>query len=356
MGASRTRNVWAAGGLALVLAGFAGCSTLGYYLQAMDGQMELSRKARPIPQVLSDERTSAELKLKLEQVQQIREFASRALALPDNDSYRRYADLRRPYVVWNVFATEEFSLVPEQWCFPIAGCVGYRGYFSQASAEKFAAGLRRRDLDVYVGGVLAYSTLGWMDDPVLNTFIQYPDTEIARLIFHELAHQVAYLPGDTTFNESFATAVELEGVRRWLDGHATPDQRAAFEASQTRRLEFVELIARCRERLRAVYQTGADPPAKRAAKARAFAELRTEYSKLKQTWGGFSGYDWWFNQPLNNAQLASVALYTQLVPGFQKLLAGSGGDLPTFFDAVRKLTQVPEGERQAALGSVTGDW
>jgi predicted aminopeptidase len=349
MAALCIRKFWA-GGVALVVAGFAGCSTLGYYLQAMDGQMELSRKARPIPQVLSDERTPAELKVKLEQVQQIREFASRTLALPDNDSYRRYADLRRPYVVWNVFATGEFSLDPKQWCFPIAGCVGYRGYFSQASAERFAAGLRRERLDVFVSGVPAYSTLGWMDDPVLNTFIRYPDTEIARLIFHELAHQVAYLPGDTTFNESFASTVELEGVRRWLEAQGTPEQRAAFDEAQMRRHEFVQLIARCRERLRAIYQAAGDPQEMRAAKTRTFEELRSEYGMLKQAWGGFAGYDWWFDQPLNNAQLASVALYTQLVPAFEKLLAQSGGDLATFYDAVKELAGQPEEERHAALG------
>jgi predicted aminopeptidase len=205
---------------------------------------------------------------------------------------------------------------------------------------------------VFVSGVPAYSTLGWMDDAVLNTFIRYPDTEIARLIFHELAHQVAYLPGDSTFNESFATTVELEGVRRWLDAHAAPEQRAAFDEAQIRRHEFVQLIARCRERLGAIYQAGGDPQAMRAAKARTFQELRSEYRDLKQAWGGFAGYDWWFDQPLNNAQLASVALYTQLVPAFEKLLAESGGELPTFYDAVKKLAQQSEEERRAVLG----DW
>src|SRR5262245_13007319 len=278
----------------LGLAAIAGCSTLGYYLQAFNGQMELTRKARPIPQVLDDEHTPTDLKVRLEHVQEIRSFASQELALPDNGSYRRYADLKRPYVVWNIFTTEEFSVVPKQWCFPIAGCVGYRGYFAQDAAETFAAQERKAGLDVYVGGVPAYSTLGWMDDPVLNTFIRYPDTEIARLVFHELAHQLVYVPGDSTFNESFATTVELEGVKRWLAVHGTPEQMAAFEAGQVRRREFAELVVRYRDKLAALYASGIGAPAMRDAKARTFQEMRQDYHALRERWGGFAGYDWWF--------------------------------------------------------------
>ena len=335
--------------MALGLAAFAGCSTLGYYLQAFNGQMELTRKARPIPKVLEDEHTPADLKVRLEHVQEIRTFASHELALPDNGSYRRYADLKRPYVVWNVFATEEFSVVPKQWCFPIAGCVGYRGYFAEDAAEAFAAQERKAGLDVYVGGVPAYSTLGWMDDPVLNTFIRYPDTEIARLVFHELAHQLVYVPGDSTFNESFATTVELEGVKRWLALHGTPEQLAEFQAGQVRRRDFAELVTRYRDELQALYSSGIDAQAMRSAKARTFEEMRQDYRAPRERWGGFAGYDWWFDQPLNNAQIASVAMYTQLVPGFQKLLAESGGDLPRFYQAVKALAKKPQKERLAVL-------
>lgn len=335
--------------LLLALAAFAGCSTLGYYFQAMNGQMELTRKARPIPQVLDDEHTPAELKVRLARVQEIRTFASQELALPDNSSYRRYADLQRPYVVWNVFATEEFSVAPKQWCFPIAGCVGYRGYFSQEAAEAFAAQLREKGGDVYVGGVPAYSTLGWMDDPVLSTFIRYPDTEIARLIFHELAHQVVYLPGDSTFNESFATAVELEGVKRWLAARGTPEQFADFQAAQVRKRDFAALVTRYRDKLALLYAGGIDPPAMRRAKADTLEQMRADYRTLREQWGGFAGYDWWFEQPLNNAQIASVAMYTQLVPGFQKILAESGGDLPRFYAEVKQLAKAPEQQRLAAL-------
>ena len=335
--------------LALPAAG-AGCGTLGYYWQAFGGQMELMRRARPIPEVIADPATAGDLKLRLERVREIRDFATRALALPDNGSYRRYADLKRHFVVWNVFATPEFSVQPREWCFPVAGCVGYRGYFSEADAEAFALGLRADRLDVYVAGVPAYSTLGWLDDPVLNTFVGYPETELARLIFHELSHQVAYAKGDTTFNESFAVAVETEGVKRWIDAKGSPEQRAAFDAAQQRRGDFAALVQRHRDHLAQLYASGLAPERMRAEKAAALEAMRADYDALKRQWGGFAGLDWWFEQPLNNAQLASIAIYTQLVPGFQRLLAGSGGDLPRFYVEVKALARLPERERHAALG------
>jgi predicted aminopeptidase len=340
--------------LALPAAG-SGCGTLGYYWQAFGGQMELVRKARPIPEVIADPATAGDLKLRLERVREIRDFASRALALPDNGSYRQYADLKRHFVVWNVFATPEFSVQPKEWCFPVAGCVSYRGYFAQADADAFAAGVRRDGMDVYVAGVPAYSTLGWLDDPVLNTFIEYPETELARLIFHELSHQVAYAKGDTTFNESFAVAVEIEGVARWIDAQGSPEQRAAFDTAQQRRRDFAELVQRHRERLVELYGSGLPPERMRGEKVRGFDAMRADYDALKRRWGGFAGFDWWFEQPLNNAQLASVALYTQLVPGFQRLLAGSGGDLPRFYAEVKALARLPERERHAALGEAPAE-
>jgi len=350
MAASRTRK-WVGGAvLALVACALAACSTLGYYWQAADGQLELKRKARPIDDVLVDAGTSADLQSRLRRVQEIREFASAQLALPRNGSYQRYADLKRPYVVWNVFAAPEFSVTPRTWCFPIAGCVGYRGYFAEADAERFAAQLKSQRYDVYVGGVPAYSTLGWMDDPVLNTFVGYPEVELARLIFHELAHQVAYAKGDSTFNESFAVAVELEGVRRWIAQHGTPDQQAALERADARKEQFAELVSHTRARLREVYSSGAPPERMRAEKLQTLETMRAEYQALKAGWGGYGGYDWWFAQPLNNAQLASVAIYTQLVPGFQALLAREEGDLPRFYADVRELARLPKAQRRSSLG------
>jgi len=336
--------------LLALAASSAGCSSIGYYWQAMRGQLELIRKARPIPEVIADPGTPDALKGTLAQVESMRDFASRQLALPDNGSYRRYADLERRYVVWNVFATEAFSTTPKEWCFPVAGCVSYRGYFRESDARAFARKQAKAGLDVYVGGVPAYSTLGWLNDPVLSTFIHYPSVEIARLIFHELSHQIVYVDGDTTFNESFAVAVENEGVRRWVRAHGTDEMRRAFEQAQSRKWDFIALIERTRERLDALYgESGIDAAQARARKAQAFEAMRAEYAALKRGWGGFSGYDWWFAQPLNNAQLASVAMYTQLVPGFEALLRDSGGDMRRFYEEVARLAELPEAERSARL-------
>jgi predicted aminopeptidase len=336
--------------LALPLAG--GCANLGYYLQSLGGQLEIWRRERPIAEALADPATRAALRQRLARVLEMREFATRELALPDNESYRRYAELGRPYVVWNVFAAPEFSVQPLQWCFPFAGCVAYRGYFSHEAAQRFAAELERRGYDTYVAGVPAYSTLGWFPDPVLDTFIHFPETEIARLIFHELAHQVAYAPGDTVFNESFATAVETEGVRRWLARAGEPQKIAEFERAQRIREEFAHLIGRYRERLDALYRSGLEPEAMRARKRAVLEELREDYLGLRQAWGGYAGYDLWFAGPLGNAQLASVAIYTRLVPAFEALLARAGGDLARFYREVKALAALPRAEREARLAAL----
>lgn len=327
----------------------AGCSGLGYYYQAARNQFALSHEARPLPAVLSDPATPPDLRAHLETARAIRDYASTDLKLPDNGSYRRYADLKRPFVVWNVFAAPEFSIRAREWCFPVAGCVGYKGWFDQRSAESFAQTTRHEGYDVFVYGVPAYSTLGWFDDPLLNTFIHYPRTELARLIFHELAHQVAYADGDSTFNESFATAVELEGVRRWLNRNGSDAERAEFEAMQVRKQDFVALVDSTRARLDTIYQSKLEPEAMRAAKAAEFARMRAEYASLKQRWGGFRGYDRWFDQELGNAHLASVATYTQRVPAFDALLARSGGDPERWYAEVRRLAKLPAPSRTSEL-------
>jgi len=209
--------------------------------------------------------------------------------------------------------------------------------------------LRKEGFDVYTGGVPAYSTLGWFKDPVLNTFIRYPDTEIARLIFHELAHQTVYAKGDTTFNESFATTVEEEGVHRWLAAHGTPEQKVAFDEAQVHRRGFLDIVALYRARLAQLYNEPLSAEEMRVQKARVFARMRTDYADLKQSWGGFAGFDAWFNQPLNNAQLASVALYTQFMPAFQTVLRNAGDDLPRFYAEVKRLAALPQAERDAQL-------
>jgi len=329
-----------------------GCATLGYYSQAVLGHLDLLRRATPIDEELRSDALPAALKAKLRTVLRIREFASRELALPDNGSYKRYADLGRRYALWNVFAAPEFSIVPVSSCFPVAGCVSYRGYFGEADADAAGAVLRERGNDVYIGGVPAYSTLGWFDDPVLSTFIHYPEAELARLLFHELAHQQLYVKNDTLFNESFATAVEQAGVERWLARAGNEGGRAAYTRLRQIRREFVALLIKYRAMLEQYYRQDLPPEQKRLGKAQRFAEMEDEYRQLKISWGGFAGYDRWFAGKPNNATLASVALYTELVPAFSALLEREGGDLPRFYAAVKELARLPKDERNARLRSL----
>ena len=318
------------------LALLSGCASLGYYAQAAQGQFSLLYKAKPINEWLSDSLVNESLKTKLRRVQQIREFAVRELGLPDNASYKNYADLQRPFVVWNVVATPEFSLVPKQWCFPIAGCVDYRGYYDKEAALSFAEDLRKKGLDVRVTGVPAYSTLGWFNDPVLSTFIHYPEPEVARLIFHELAHQVAYAAGDSPFNESFATAVEEVGLSRWLDAQGDDTMRDSYRIYKGRRDEFLALLNNYRVQLEANYQRPISDDEKRQRKSELMQSMQIDYSVLKQTWGGYAGYDRWFNEPVSNAHFALIATYNDWVPEFKALLAEQK-TLPAFYAAVKAL-------------------
>ena len=328
------------------------CVSLEYYAQAVGGHLEVMWLAVPIEERLREADTPDALHAKLAKVLAIREFASRVLGLPDNDSYRRYADLGRPFVVWNVFAAPEFSVKPLESCFFFTGCVSYRGFYSEEAAQQHAASLAEKGHDVYVGGVPAYSTLGWFSDPVLSTFIQFPEIEVARIVFHELAHQTVYAKGDTIFNESFAATVEEEGVRRWLERERTPAQRAAYDDSRRRRSEFAALVIKYRAELAAFYDQPAQLEEKRAGKRRLFAQMQDEYRALKASWGGFTGYDRLFARGANNALLASVASYSELVPAFRALLAQKHDDLSVFYVAVRELSKLDKPERDARLAAL----
>ena len=257
--------------------------------------------------------------------------------------------MERPFVVWNVFAADELSVAPKEWCFPFAGCVGYRGYFSQVRAEQFGEELQREGLDVFVTGIPAYSTLGWFDDPVLNTVMRYPDAQLAQLIFHELAHQVVYVPGDTVFNESFAVAVEMEGVDRWLTRDGDAGKRADFELYEQRKGAFIDLVMKYRGNLGTLYASAAPDTEKRRKKAETFAAMKADYLTLKSSWGGHAGYDRFFARELNNAHLVPVATYSELVPGFRRVLAENGGDFKRFYAAVKAIAKLPKEQRQAKL-------
>jgi len=335
--------------LLCVLAMFvASCASLGYYAQAAHGQISLLAEARPIDDWLADPVVNVKLKIKLAKAQEMRRFAARELGLPDNGSYKTYADLKRRYVLWNVVATPELSLKPLQWCFPIAGCVNYRGYYDREAAQEYGAELRHEGYDVQVAGVAAYSTLGWFNDPFLSTFMHYPDGELARLVFHELAHQVLYVQDDSQFNESFATAVEEAGVERWMLLQADPKMRVAYAVYEGRKHDFLALLLKYRKRLEANYARDVSDAEKRQQKAAIFQALKDEYQTLKVSWGGYRGYDRWFAAPLSNAHLASIATYHDLVPGFRALLAREK-TFPAFYAAVKKLAQLDKAERHRRL-------
>lgn len=320
-----------------------------YYWQAANGQLELWRLARSVDQLRSDAETPQALRDRLALAAEIRDWASQEMALPDNGSYRRYADLGRPFVVWNVFAADRLSVHPAQSCFPIAGCVSYRGFFNEIDARAYAEARRSEGLDVHVGGVPAYSTLGWFDDPLLNTFIHYPEIELVRLIVHELAHQIVYVRDDTEFNESFASAVEEEGVRRWLARPEKDALRAGFERTQQVRRDFAALVLKNRDALESIYRSSVPDDEKLREKARLISALGDEYLTMRERdWGGFRGYDRWFAQDINNATLASIGLYTAARPAFTRLIDESP-DLPAVWATLRELTALPRDERRARL-------
>jgi predicted aminopeptidase len=327
----------------------ASCSTLGYYSQAAQGQLELLSDARPIDDWIADPGTSSRLRLRLETARQIRRFAVSEMALPDNNSYKNYASLKRKYVLWNVVATPELSLKPLQWCFPVAGCVNYRGYYSKEAAEAYAKDLRAEGDDVEVGGVPAYSTLGWFNDPLISTFINYPDAELARMIFHELAHQIVYAQGDSQFNESFASTVEEVGVERWMERFGNQAMRDGYARYKSRKHDFLVLLLKYRKALEQNYAlVDRSDSEKRAVKARLFQELKDEYQVLKGSWGGYAGYDRFFEQPLSNAHLASIATYEDFVPAFRAMLKRDRS-FPRFYNSVKRLAELDRSDRHRIL-------
>ena len=337
-----------------------GCTTMGYYWQSVSGHMQMLNAARPVADVLADPQTPAVLKARLILSQRIRSFAASDLKLPDNASYKRYADLRRNAVVWNVVAAPEFSLTLKTWCFAVVGCVGYRGYFNEGEARVMAEQLKNEGLEVSVYGVPAYSSLGKLDwlggDPLLNTFINYPEGELARLIFHELAHQVVYAADDTMFNESFATAVERLGGQRWLATNASQAAKNEYAALDIRRQQFRALTAATRGELTQVYAINtaeAQQTRGQAAPKRIVMQtFKSNYAQLKQSWGGTPqstlGYDNWVAKA-NNASFGAQAAYDELVPGFEALYQREGQDWQRFYDAVRQLAALPKNERHEAL-------
>jgi len=324
-----------------------GCSSAGYYSQLVGGQLRLLQAREPIDRVIADPARDPQLRAHLTQAREARAFASSHLHLPDNQSYRLYADIGRPFVVWNVFATPEFSLTPLTHCFPIAGCVAYRGYYSQGAARGEAALQRLKGMDVSIGGVEAYSTLGWFNDPILSSMMHWGDERLATLIFHELAHQRFYVKDDTEFNESFATFVEQEGTRQWRASRGlAPDEGKRLR----QRDQFIELILDTRQRLEELYAQPLPTERMRQRKAQEFDRLRADYQQMRdRQWAGDKRYDAWVYAPLNNARLLPFGLYDQWVPAFAALFKKVNGDWATFYAEVEKLGKLTADERKAAL-------
>ena len=324
-----------------------GCASLSYYGQLAQGQLRLLNARVPVAEVVADPARDPTLRAHLAQSQKARAFASEQLHLPDNQSYRLYADIGRPFVVWNVFATPEFSLSPQNHCFPIAGCVAYRGYYSQSGARGEAALLAQQGLDVSIGGVEAYSTLGWFNDPILSSMLGWGDERLATLIFHELAHQRVYVKDDTSFNESFASFVEQEGTRQWRSARGLAP---AGDAQGRQREQFIALVLDSRARLERLYASPLSAEAMRQGKAAEFERLRREYRHLREhQWAGSKRYDPWVNAPLNNARLLPFGLYDQWVPAFAALFQQAQGDWPAFYRAVQTLGALPAQARQQRL-------
>ncbi len=332
-------------GLVLPILSSTGC----FYSQGIRGGLEILRERRPIEKILKDPEASEDLVRRLRLINEAREFAIHDLSLPDNGSYRHYTHLDRPYAVWNVVAAPELSVTPVHWCFPFAGCVSYRGYFAPDRAKRFAARLEKDGLDVQVSGATTYSTLGFFKDPVLSTFIDLPPASLAGILFHELAHQRFYQKGDTVLNESFATVVEEEGVRRWLVSGGRSDLLAGYLEARGRQQQMAQLLRNCRDKLREAYSEATSTDAKRRRKKEIFRSLAREYRALRDSWGGYGGYDAFFQSGLNNAHLASVGAYHDQVPALRRLLESCSGDLPCFYGAVEGLAALSQEARHARL-------
>ena len=328
-----------------------GCSSLEYYAQLAGGQWQLLQAREPVGAIIADPARDPQVQRRLALAQQARSFASAELGLPDNRSYRLYADLQRPYVVWNVFATAELSLAPLIHCFPIAGCVAYRGYYQQGRARGAAALLRQNGLDTYVAGIEAYSTLGWFDDPILSSMLRWDDEHLAAVIFHELAHQQLYVQDDTAFNESFASFVEQQGLRQWRASRGLP---APDGAGEQQKQQFIALILASRARLEQLYASPRSDEQKRRGKAAEFARLRSEYRQLRDSqWHGDRRYDAWIDAPLNNAKLLPFGLYDRWVPAFAALFDQAGSDWTTFYARAAELGELPAEQRDARLNRLT---
>ena len=328
------------------------CSSFGYYMDLMAGHSELMEQRKPVKELLAEKEIKHKLRELLKKSQEMRDFATIELNLPENDSYRMYADLKRRYAVWNVIAAKEFSIQPKKWCFLFVGCLSYRGYFSKEVATEYANELKGEGYDVYVAGANAYSTLGWFDDPLLNTMMYKSEASRAGIIFHELAHQVVYIDDDSAFNEAFATTVEQEGIRRWLEKNGDDGTYTEYLLNKKRDSQLNQLLQDTRDRLKVLYKTDLIEAVKRKTKKQIFVSMKMKYDQLKKKWGGYNAFDKWMNQDFNNSHLLLIATYHDLVPMFKVMLKKENNDLSKFYVAVEKLGNENRDERKSILQQI----
>ncbi len=327
----------------------AGCSAVGYYTQIVSGHMRIVLGKTPVESVVNDEEVDEKTRDRLQLALEARQFAIEQLSLPENESYTTFYNTRRDFVTWNVVAADEFSFTPQTWCFPVAGCVSYRGYYKEAAAQEYADKLAEDGFDIAVNGATAYSTLGWFADPLLNTMLNRSDWAIASLIFHELAHQQLYVGDDSKFNESFAVFVEQQGLAMWQENRGSDDQLAELEKRQLRQSDFIELLKDTRADLQDLYALEIDEKVMRKKKSERYTQLSVDYEALKDSWNGYRGYDRWFSKELNNARLVSVATYNDYVPAFEALFEKTDRDFLAFFAAAKSLSKLPGAERQEKM-------
>ncbi|GLQ32403.1 aminopeptidase [Litoribrevibacter albus] len=327
-----------------------GCEQISYYSQAVQGHIKIMTSQKPIEELLEAPETSPKLKERLQDVLSALDFAEHQLSITQaQTNYRSYVELNRKYPVWSVTAAPDDSLTPKQWCYPFVGCASYRGYYSEEAAQAYAQTIfNEGHMDVHVGGADAYSTLGWFDDPVLSTFFRRDKIGLHALIFHELAHQVLYLKGDSTFNESFASAVEETGVELWLQEQ--PELLDTFHQRKVRSADFIGLLKETQQELNTAYQELSTREEKLEQKAKIIEQLQEKYQQLKTTkWDGYTGYDHWFSKPVNNARLALVSTYNHYVPAFKRWIQVCDYNYPAFYEAASVLAEQDKQERERVL-------
>ena len=328
------------------------CSSLGYYWEKIQGHAEIVNNQVPVQDVIDNPETSSIVRERLINVQAARDFATKVLQLPDNESYRNYVDIGRENAVWTVVATQPYSIKPKEWCFFIVGCLSYRGYFSKQKADEFAEELKKQNMDVYVSGTKAYSTLGWFNDPLLSSMLYKSEAYRVGIIFHELAHQKIYVEDDTASNEAFASTVELEGVKTWFNQAEKKHMYKDYLISRQRDEDFKNLLKQTRRQLNTLYNNESKKVDVEKQKVKVFELLQVAYKEFKHRWDNYSGYDKWMSNKLNNAHLALISTYNDRIPAFQALFKKANYDYKSFYEKVEQLMSIEKNKRIIELDNL----